>query len=76
MLVNINFAIQHGTYLTISTSDFISQAQLENHYRYKVMQSHFNSGDKESIDVSCKVVIRCEAGKMTKNAFIKILYIS
>ena len=44
----------------------IPQSMLENHYLYKVEQSHFNKGNEENINISCVVVIRCEAGKILK----------
>ena len=43
---------------------------LENHYLYKVKQTLFNKGKEETFDISCTVIIRCEAGKIlftTKN---------
>ena len=35
----------------------------ENYYDYKVKQTLFNKGKEEIVDISCTVIIRCEAGK-------------
>ena len=42
-----------------------SQAMLENHYLYKVKQNLFNKGKEEIVNVSCTVVIRCDASKIS-----------
>ena len=42
----------------------IPQATLENHYLYKVKQTLFNKGKEETVDISCIVAIRCDAGKI------------
>ena len=48
---------------------FIPQATFENHYLYKVMQTQFNKGSEETINISCTVKILCEAGKILKIYF-------
>ena len=42
----------------------------ENHYLYKVTQTLFNKGKEEMVNVSCTVIIRCEASKISVKAII------
>ena len=36
----------------------------ENHYKYKAKQSHFDKENEETIEISCDVLVICDAGEL------------
>ena len=40
------------------------QYAFENHYKYKAKQSHFDKENEETIEISCDLLVKCEAGEL------------